>query len=267
MFFIANAKSEDEYLQAAQLFQSIANYKNASERVARIRQQAAEAKREAAYQRALVLLSGDKSDDVKEAKTIFETIPDYKDSNLKITDCLTQITKLEKTERGARRKKTVIIGVVCCTILAVVIGTLVSKTNANEKMADEIYNNFLEKTFDGEFKDDDGFMYAYITDSLNEYMTYWETTEEYSLTFHKDGTVYYKSISDRHVLAYPKKLSKPLGGYHDEYDGTYNSFSIEVTLSGETFINIGGSKYPIVVSGNNVPISIIDYGREKVTLH
>lgn len=261
----ANAKTEDQYLQAAQLFESIADYKNAPERVATIRQQAAKAKIEATYQLALSLLSGSTSEDVKKAKTIFETIPDYKDSNSKISDCLTHITELEKTEKQARRKKTIIIGVVCCAILAIIIGFLVSKTNANKKMADEIYNNFLGKTFDGKLEDDDGFVYAYNHNSLNEYMTYWKTTNEYSLTFNKDGTVYYKSIYDRTVLAYPKNISKPKG-YHNEYDVTYNSFSVEVTLSGEVFIKIGLSKYRVKVNDNNVPKSIVGYGFERITL-
>ena len=261
----ANAKTEDEYLRAAQLFESIPNYKNAPELVATIRQQAAKTKIEATYQLALSLLSGSTSEDVKKAKTIFETIPDYKDSNSKISDCLTHITELEKTEKQARRKKTIIIGVVCCAILAIIIGILVSKTNANKKMADEIYNNFLGKTFDGELEDDDGFVYAYNHNSLNEYMTYWKTTDEYSLTFNKDGTVYYKSISDMTVLAYPKNISEPKG-YHNEYDGTYNSFSVEVTLSGEVFIKIGGSKYRVNVNDNNVPKSIVGYGFERITL-
>ena len=132
-------------------------------------------------------------------------------------------------------------------------------------MADEIYNNFLGKTFDGELEDDDGFVYAYNHNSLNEYMTYWKTTDEYSLTFNKDGTVYYKSISDMTVLAHPKSISKP-EGYHNEYDGTYSSFSIEVTLSGDVYIKLGGSKYKVNVNSDNIPISIESYGFKSVTL-
>lgn len=261
----ANAKTEDEYLQAAQLLESIANYKNTSERVAIIRQQAADAKIKATYQHGLSLLSGATSSEVKKAKTIFETIPDYKDSTSKIAECSSAIAELEKAEKQAHRKKTITIGAICCAVLVIIIGILVSKTSANKKMADEIYNNFLGKTFDGELEDDDGFVYAYNHNSLNEYMTYWKTTDEYSLTFNKDGTVYYKSISDMTVLAYPKNISEPKG-YHNEYDGTYNSFSVEVTLSGEVFIKIGGSKYRVNVNDNNVPKSIVGYGFERITL-
>ena len=63
--------------------------------------------------------------------------------------------------------------------------------SANNKRADIIYQNFLGQTFDGEMEDDDGFAYAYMNNSLNEYMTYWKNTEERSLTFEKDGSVYY----------------------------------------------------------------------------
>ena len=261
----ANAKTEDEYLQAAQLFESISDYKNASERAAAMRKQAADAKREATYQQALSLLSGTTSNEVKKAKTIFETIPEYKDSNLKLANCLTRIAGLEKAERQACRNKIIIIGVVCCVIIATIIGILVSKINANKKVADEIYNNFLGKTFDGKFEDDDGFVYAYNHNSLNEYTTYWKTTNKYSLTFNEDGTVYYESTSDMTVLAYPKIISKP-EGYHGEYDNTYSSFSIEVTLSGDVYIELDGSKYKVNVEDNNIPISIDSYGSDRITL-
>lgn len=260
-----NAKTEDEYLQAAQLFESISNYKNASERATAMRKQAADMKTEATYQHALTLLSGTTSNEVKKAKAIFETIPKYKDSNSKLANCLTRIAELEKAEKRARRNKTIIICVICCVVIATIIGILVSKTNANKKTADEIYNNFLGKTFDGKFEDDDGFVYAYNHNSLNEYTTYWKTTHEYSLTFNEDGTVYYKFVSDMTALAYPKIISKP-EGYHGENDNTYSSFSIEVTLSGDVYIELDGSKYKVKVEYNNIPTSIESYGLDRITI-
>lgn len=260
-----NAKTEEEYLQAAQLFESIANYKNASERSTTLRQQAADTKIETTYQHALSLLSGTSSSDVKKAKTMFETIPDYKDSNSKIAVCLTYIAKLEKAEKQIRRKRAILIGVSCFAVLAIIIGILTSKIIANKKVADEIYNHFLGETFYGKIEDDDGFTSDYKNNTLNKYKVYWQNTDEYSLTFNKDGTIYYTSMSDMTVLAYPKSISEPKGT-HCEYDGTYNSFSIEVSLSGEIFIKIGGLKYRVNVNDNNVPKSIESYGLKEITL-
>lgn len=66
------------------------------------------------------------------------------------------------------------------------------------------------------------------------------------------------------AIAYPKVLSEP-EGYHSECDSTYNSFSVEVTLSGEVFIKIGASEYRVNVD-NNVPKYIEGYGFERITL-
>lgn len=128
----------------------------------------------------------------------------------------------------------------------------------------EIYNTFLGKTFYGKIEDDDGFTSDYKNNTLNQYKVYWLNTDEYSLTFNKDGTIYYTSMSDMTVLAYPKSISEPKGT-HYEYDGTYNSFSIEVSLSGEIFIKIGGLKYWVGVNDNNVPQSILSYGLKEIT--
>ena len=261
----AKAKTEEEYLQAAQLFESIANYKNAAERATSMRQKAAEAKKEATYQHALSLMSGTTSSDAKKAKAIFETISDYKDSNSKMSDCLMHIVEFEKAEKQKNRKKKIIIGVICCAVLAIIIGFSISKTIANKKIADEIYNNFLGETFNGELEDDDGFVYAYNHNALSEYKTYWKTTYGDSLTFNKDGTVYYKSTSDMTVLAYPKIISKP-EGFHNEYDGTYPSFSIKVSLFGDIYVKLGGKKYKVNVSSYNFPKSIESYGSHGVTL-
>ena len=147
-----------------------------------------------------------------------------------------------------------------CAIIAVAIISLIlgSTISANNKRADIIYQNFLGKTFDGEMEDDDGFAYAYMNNSLNEYMTYWKNTEERSLTFEKDGSVYYTSLYDMTVLAYPSSISEP-EGFHNEYDGTYNSFKVRVTLGGEVYVDIGASSYRVTVNDNNIPTKIHDY--------
>ena len=260
-----NAKTEEEFLEAANLFERVGSYKNSSDRVAILRKQADDAKIETTYQQACSLFSGAKSGDVKKAKTIFETIPEYKDSKSKIEECATHIVELEKSERKAHKKKMIFIGVVCCAALAIAIVVPVSKTITNKKIANEIYNNFLGKTFDGKIEDDDGFKNAYYHNSLNEYMIYWLTTDECSLTFLEDGTVHEKSVSDMTVLAYPKGMSKP-ENYHNEYEYIYSSFRVEVSLSGKVYIKIGASKYSVNVYSDNDPWAIVEYGLDRITL-
>ena len=97
-----------------------------------------------------------------------------------------------------------------------------------------------------------------INPASDLYMTYWSNTEERSLSFKDDGTVYYTSLYDMTVLAYPSSISKP-EGFHNEYDGTYKSFKVRVTLGGEVYVDIGGSSYRVTVNDNNVPTKIHDY--------
>ena len=168
------------------------------------------------------------------------------------------IDTLEKQNAREQKKKMGLIAV--CAIIAVTIISLIlgSTISANNKRADIIYQNFLGQTFDGEMEDDDGFAYAYMNNYLNEYMTYWKNTEERSLTFEKDGSVYYTSLYDMTVLAYPSSISEP-EGFHNEYDGTYNSFKVRVTLGGEVYVDIGASSYRVTVNDNNIPTKIHDY--------
>lgn len=60
------------------------------------------------------------------------------------------------------------------------------------------------------------------------------------------------------VLAYPSSISEP-EGFHNEYDGTYNSFKVRVTLGGEVYVDIGASSYRVTVNDNNIPTKIHDY--------
>lgn len=260
-----NSKTEEEFLRAAQIFESAGNYKNASEQATIMRQRATEAKLETTYQKALSLLSGNCSDDAIKAKALFETIPDYKDAISKVAECSERIANFEKEETRVHRKKIVSICAACFSAFAVIIGVLVFKTIKNNKIADEVYNNFLGRTFSGKLEDDDGFVNAYLNDSLNDYKTYWKNTDEYSLKFNQDGTIYYKEVHDMTVLAYPKLIAEP-EGYHNANDGTYSSFRIEVTLFGDVYIKIGGSRYKVRISDNNSPQTIEEYGYKNIIL-
>ena len=260
-----NSKTEEEFLRAAQIFEGAGNYKKASEQAKTMRQRAAEAKLETTYQNALSLLSGNCSGDAIKAKALFETISEYKDAISKAAESSERIAKLEKEETRVHRKKIVSICAACFSVSAVIICVLVFKTIENNKIADEVYNNFLGRTFSGKLEDDDGFVNAYLNNSLNDYKTYWKNTDEYSLKFIQDGTIYYKEVHDMTVLAYPKLIPEP-EGYHNAYDGTYSSFRIEVTLFGDVYIKIGGSRYKVRISANNSPQTIEEYGYKNIIL-
>lgn len=252
------AKSEDEYKSAAALFAAIRDHSDAAERESNCLEHSEKARLESLYASAKSLLNSTVATDVRQAKHILESIQEHKDSAELLAKCDGIIDTLEKQNAQDKKKKMGLIAV--CAIIAVAIISLIlgSTISANNKRADIIYQNFLGKTFDGEMEDDDGFAYAYMNNSLNECMTYWKNTEERSLTFEEDGSVYYTSLYDMTVLAYPSSISKP-EGFHNEYDGTYKSFKVRVTLGGEVYVDIGSSSYRVTVNENNVPTKIHDY--------
>lgn len=252
------AKSEDEYKSASAIFSTIRDHSDAAEREAHCLECAEKARVETLYTSAKALINSTVAVDVKQAKRIFDSIKGYKDSSELLAGCDGIIEALEKQNARDHKKKIGLISI--CVIIAVAIISLIlgSTVSANNQRAEIIYQNFLGKTFDGEMEDDDGFAYAYMNNTLNEYMTYWSNTEEKSLTFKNDGSVYYTSMYDMTVLAYPSSISKPKG-YHNEYDGTYSSFKVRVTLGGGVYVDIGGSSYRVTVNENNVPTKIHDY--------
>ena len=252
------AKSEDEYKSASAIFATIRDHSDAAEREANCLECAEKARIEALYTSAKALINSTVAADVKQAKHILESIKDHRDSAELLAQCDGIIESVEIQNEREKKKKygtIAVCAIVVVTIIALILGSAIS---ANNKRADIIYQNFLGKTFDGEMEDDDGFAYAYMNNTLNEYMTYWSNTEERSLTFKNDGSVYYTSLYDMAVLAYPSSISEP-DGFHNEYDGTYSSFKVRVTLGGEVYVDIDASSYRVTVNDNNVPTKIHDY--------
>lgn len=252
------AKTEDEYKAAAALFSTIQDHNDAKERVSNCLEYAEKARIETLYASAKTLICSSVVADIEKAKRILQSIKDYKDSFEMLTKCDDLIVSLSKQNEREQKKRVGIIVVCVAVVIAIISLILGSTISTNNARADIIYQNFLGKTFDGEMEDDDGFAYAYMNNTLNEYMTYWSNTEERSLSFREDGSVYYTSLYDMTVLAYPSSISEP-EGFHNEYDGTYSSFKVRVTLSGEVYVDIGGSSYLVTVNDSNVPTKIHNY--------
>lgn len=166
------------------------------------------------------------------------------------------LLRQQAAEKAAAKKRKLLL--ILGTCAAVIILILSAITLHNQKRASEIYQNFLGQTFSGSEEDDNGFYSAYKNGTLNPYMTYYLNTEERTLTFHPNGTVSYTYSYDMDVLAYPKGNSKPKET-HNEYDGTYDSFKVSVSLNGTVYVKIGSSKYQVRVDSNNVPGAIYDY--------
>lgn len=194
-----------------------------------------------------------RASDYTQAKMLLQKVAEQTDVKALIEDC-------EKKEKELKKKNTKSIYILVSIVLLFNIIVLLAITINNNKKSKEIYNNFVGKTFCGEIENDDGFLDAYYDNSLNQYQIYWNTLEESTLKFNEDGTVYYTYLIDKSVLAYPKGIgvSKP-EDYHHEYDGTYDSFSVSVSLFGNVYLHLGKSKYKIFETPSNEPREIYDY--------
>ena len=151
-------------------------------------------------------------------------------------------------------------GILTTAVIAVVVLIGVFIVNSkNSKQADEIYQNFIGTTFRGQRNDDGGFASGYIHGNLDQYKTYYDSTDIYALFFNEDGTVDEFVSFDKKLLAYPQFIDKPQNS-HVEDERTYDSFSIYFDSYGEPFIELeGGTSCPISIDENNVPHEINDY--------
>ncbi|MBE6037165.1 MAG: hypothetical protein E7223_06125 [Clostridiales bacterium] len=205
-----------------------------------------------------MLTAAQKPADILKVRELLQQISSQTDVSGLLSQCDEKETllrqKATETAAGKKRKLWIILGVTA----AIIILILSVITIQNQKRAAEIYQNFLGQTFSGDEEDDNGFYDDYRRGDLNPYMVYYLNTEERTLTFNSDGTVYYTYSYDMDVLAYPKGSSKPKE-MHNEYDGTYDSFKVSVSLNGTVYVKIGSNKYRVWVDSNNVPDTIYDY--------
>ncbi len=254
----ANATSEQDYIDAGEIFLSIEDYRDAKTQIEKCKNAAEVARVETLYNSAKELMDSKTETDIQKAKQIFDSLEGYKDCEECSHKCDELFLKVTKQNAISRRKILLCISICVIAIVGVAVLWTGLKISANNKLSDEIYQNFLGKTFDGEMRDDDGYAYASNNNSINEHTVYWLTIEEKSLVFKDDGSVYYATVNDMTVIAYPSSISEP-DGNHNEYGGTYSDFKIRVTFDGEIYLDLGTSSYEVVVDDNNVPIKILDY--------
>lgn len=251
------ARSSEEFLRAKMLFQGIVDYRDSKEMMEICGQRSQKLRQQEIYAEATRLMKNGNIEDYQRAISLFQT-SDYEDACEKAEQCKSHIESVQREEVNNQRKKKIKIGVTIGVLIGLIIVIFASINASNKKRAAEIYNNFLGQSFTGSTEDDSGFYDAYTSGALNPYMTYWRNTEENILEFNEDGTVYYKSITEMTALAYPRGTSEPEGMYN-EYDGTYDSFSVSVSLGGTVYVKVGYHILEVSVDSGNVPQSIYDY--------
>lgn len=120
--------SEEDFLYAKDLFDSISNYADAKELSATCTEKAVVAKKEAIYKSAVKLMNADNFDklgDLQKAIDKFTSIKDYKDSEDKIDECERKVVaEKENIAKKKKRNKTIALIVTPIILVAIVVAVI-----------------------------------------------------------------------------------------------------------------------------------------------
>lgn len=124
------AKTEQQYKQAAERFGEIASYKDASSLVEECSQNAETARKDDIYNRALKNMNEDNSDTCQKALELFNTIRGWKDTDELVIICQKKIDELKRQEqlkaKKVKRIVTIAVPIVCAAIVfAIVLNTVI----------------------------------------------------------------------------------------------------------------------------------------------
>ena len=124
------AKTEQQYKQAAERFGEITSYKDASSLVEECSQNAETARKEDIYNSALKNMNEDNSDTCQKALELFNTIRGWKDTDELVIICQKKIDELKRQEqlkaKKVKRIVTIAVPIVCAAIVfAIVLNTVI----------------------------------------------------------------------------------------------------------------------------------------------
>ena len=133
------AKTEQQYKQAAERFGEIASYKDAGSLVEECSQNAETARKDDIYNRALKNMNEDNSDTCQKALELFSTIRGWKDTDELIIACQKKIDELKRQEqlkaKKVKRIVTIAVPIVCAAIVFVIVLNTVIIPNGKYKDA------------------------------------------------------------------------------------------------------------------------------------
>lgn len=260
-----NATDSKDCFVARDLLEKISDKNDVEETLAECSEKASAFQKKADISQAMQYMNSSNVYDLHQAIAIFQKY-DSEEFADKVNKCKNSIELINKENKEKERKEekkrktklVALLGTIAVVFLSIIlVGS--STSYSNNKRAEEIYNNFLGKSFSGTDEDDNGFYNDYIRGNLNSYKTYYLDKTQKRLVFNEDGTVYYENSLSSTVLSYPKSYGSAPSGFYDSYDGTYDSFKVLVSFDGTAYVKFGSNKCRISVDSNNVPQTIYDY--------
>jgi TolA-binding protein len=100
-----SSKSEDAYKSAAQLFDSIKEYKDSADLAKKCREKAEICRKEDILNKAKGKMTGDETEPYKEAISLFQVIPGWRDADEQKEACERKIEEINAAEEAAREKQ------------------------------------------------------------------------------------------------------------------------------------------------------------------
>ena len=258
------ADTAEAFLAAGEQFLAAEDWEDAAKRYYECQVMAEKIRLELTYREAEEKMKSGKAPLMDEARYLFTTLGDYRDAAEKAAQCDEKAQSIWRRQENTHRLLYVLLAVLTAAVVALGGWQLYSGYAAAKERSGRIAENFAGKTFQYLYLSDDNFVEQYSEGTMVEGTTYYRTVEDRKLTFRRDGSVYYLTRSVKEVLAYPAEEEEPQS-YHTEYDGSYATYSVAVTMKGETFLILGEGRYPIEVDENDVPTAIYGYYSEPLT--
>lgn len=154
---LRNARCEQDYLDAAGIFNSISDFMDAAKLAEHCKAKAEEARKDAIYNDARCKMTSKRGDTLNEAIKLFQTISGWRDADERICGCQRKIEeaareeaeRLERAkEQAKKRKKIFAIGtpIICaCIVFLIVLNTVIIP---NSK-----YNDAVALMDDGKYEE------------------------------------------------------------------------------------------------------------------
>ena len=196
---MATAKTEEDFINLAESFELLENFKDSKELAAKCRDKAEEARKDSIY--SIAVDKGKRHDisSLNEAIELFSQIPEWRDASDKI-DELKKIKEI-LSEKNNRRKKKIITAAICAFVIVFICSTLVlittkviipnNKYNTalallNDGNKDSAYSTFAEIK---SYKDSDEKMSEIMNSYFISQKPYIAAGYNYTIGLKNDGTL------------------------------------------------------------------------------
>ena len=204
---MATAKTEEDFINLAESFELLENFKDSKELAAKCRDKAEEARKDSIY--SIAVDKGKRHDisSLNEAIELFSQIPEWRDASDKI-DELKKIKEI-LSEKNNRRKKKIITAAICAFVIVFICSTLVlmitkviipnNKYNTalallNDGNKDSAYSTFAEIK---SYKDSDERMSEIMKPYFISQKPYIAAGYNYTIGLKNDGTLISAGSNDR----------------------------------------------------------------------